>query len=343
MPTSEDRFLARLFAQLPIPGSEVIVGPGDDAAVVVPSNGALVSTTDALVEGVHFDWKFCTPFEVGVRSIEINFSDLAAQGAQPKYVLMSLVVPSSLSEEELLEFNKGVLTALADNSAQLIGGNLSQTRGPFVASVTAMGEPFPDVSPYQTPRRGGCQVGDWLAITGPLGLAAAGLAALQTYGRSHAQDLFPMSVKRYLTPKARVESSRKLLTTGAVTSMMDISDGLSLDMTRLRGKQKLDVFFNKEALYPHPEISSLLMQPQLAASGLTSMDLMLHRGDDYELLLSLNPERWMQAVSKDLALKDLVHIVGELEDIKGNTPELWLRSPSTPDTLILPQGWDHLP
>ena len=338
---SEDSFLKKLFQKLPASSSRVFVGPGDDAAVVAPCNSASVVTTDALVEGVHFDFDFCTPEEVGIRCIEVNFSDLAAQGAKPLYVLVSLAVPHKMSEQTLLQFYDGILKSLSYHHAELIGGNVSQTHGPLVISITAIGEPFEGISPYSTPQRGTSREGDWISVTGKLGSAAKGLWALQTFGREKAIAEFPQETQHYLTPRARVLESEALLRTGAVTSMMDISDGLTLDLSRLRAQSELDFVINESAL------ASSAIKKSGATRPLPDREWW-NQGDDYELLITINPQRWMQVVEANLSLKDLVHVIGDVERVdqiqrppQSPSTGLWLSNKARGLTPLIPQGWDH--
>ena len=128
----ERALIARITARLAMP-SWVVVGPGDDAAVVEPERGALdVLTTDAQVEGVHFDRRFVPPDAIGHRALAVNLSDLAAMGAQPRAMLLSLALPDGTLVSELDAIVDGLLALANLHRVVLIGGNITRTPGPMV-------------------------------------------------------------------------------------------------------------------------------------------------------------------------------------------------------------------
>src|SRR5687767_11292887 len=202
--------------------SWVIVGPGDDAAVIVPERGTLdVLTTDALVDGVHFDRRFVPPDAIGHRALAVNLSDLAAMGAEPRAALLSLVLPASLEVVEVDRMLDGML-ALADaHRVALVGGNITRTPGPLTIDVTAIGS----VRPRRVLTRAGARPGDEVYLTGTAGAAAAGLAALKADGSQAGTH--SVCVERYLRPEPRVRAGVLLGRNRAATSCIDVSDGLA--------------------------------------------------------------------------------------------------------------------
>ena len=172
---TEHGLLARILARLPRPSPTVLVGPGDDAAVVAGSrNQRLVVTTDAVVEGVHFSRAYSTPADIGHRALAVNLSDLAAMGAMPRWALLSLILPGSTRESDVEELVDG-LSALANrHGVSVIGGNITRTDGPMVVDVTAGGE----VGSRKWLTRCGARVGDAIYVSGAIGGAVTGPSPL---------------------------------------------------------------------------------------------------------------------------------------------------------------------
>ncbi|HEY9467094.1 MAG TPA: thiamine-phosphate kinase, partial [Vicinamibacterales bacterium] len=171
----ERALIARIKARVSMP-SWVVIGPGDDAAVIQPERGTYdVLTTDAQVEGVHFDRRFVPPDAIGHRALAVNLSDLAAMGASPRAALLSLALPPSLDIEDFEQLVDGVLAVAATYRVTLIGGNITQTPGPLSVDITAIGA----VRPRKALTRSGARPGDSVYVTGSLGDAAVGLQRLQ--------------------------------------------------------------------------------------------------------------------------------------------------------------------
>src|SRR5688572_394374 len=199
----------------------VVVGPGDDAAVISPERGALdVLTTDALVDGIHFDLRFVPPDAVGHRALAVNLSDLAAMGAAPRCALLSLLLPDALDVEAIDRIMDGLLALAARHRVTLVGGNITRTPGPLALDVTAIGS----VRPRRVLTRGGARPGDDVYVTGTLGDAAVGLQALQA---GAADPLVADSVERYLRPEPRVRAGLLLGRNRAASGCIDLSDGLA--------------------------------------------------------------------------------------------------------------------
>src|SRR5436309_263432 len=163
---TEGGLIARIQERLPPAPAWMVVGIGDDAAVVEPARNRLeVLSVDALVEGVHFDRTFTPPAAVGYRALAVNLSDLAAMGAAPRLALLSLALPASLP---LVDFDGivGGLVALAlRHRVHVVGGNLTRSTGPLVIDVTVIGT----VKRRQALTRSGARPGDELYVSGTIG------------------------------------------------------------------------------------------------------------------------------------------------------------------------------
>jgi thiamine-monophosphate kinase len=259
----EHALISRITQRLARP-SWVLVGPGDDAAVVRPERGTFdVLTTDAIVEGVHFDRRFVPPDAIGHRALAVNLSDLAAMGARPRAALLSFVLPDELEIAQIDRILDGMI-ALADRyRVAVVGGNISRTPGPLVIDVTAIGS----VKPRRVLRRSGARPGDELYVTGTIGAAAAGLHALQTLDPGSP---IPEAEDKYLWPEPRVRVGMLLGRNRAASACIDLSDGLADGLHQIAAASAVGMIV-EEALIPK-------------ASGNLELN-----SDDYELLFTVRP------------------------------------------------------
>src|SRR5206468_9486160 len=174
---TEAELIARIRERLPPPPPWLIVGIGDDAAVVEPERNRLeVLSVDALVEGVHFDRSFTPPDAIGHRALAVNLSDLAAMGAAPRLALLSLALPEALPLGDFDGIVAGFAALAARYRVHVAGGNLTRSPGPLVVDVTVAGT----VKRRRALLRSGARPGDALYVSGTIGAAAAGLQKLQS-------------------------------------------------------------------------------------------------------------------------------------------------------------------
>jgi thiamine-monophosphate kinase len=205
----------------------VLLGIGDDAAIWQPSrSNRSAITTDALVEGVHFSRELMTLYDAGWRAIAANASDLAAMGARPVLATVALGVPPGTDEASIVELYRGIAAAASATGLTIAGGDL--TRAPVLTiSVAAVGE----VRPSNVKTRSGGRPGGVLAVTGPLGAARAGLMLARAASKPDAAQSAALDAFR--RPQARCAEGRFLAASRNVEAMMDLSDGLSTDLSRL--------------------------------------------------------------------------------------------------------------
>lgn len=209
----EFELIRRFFSVEAGPG--VVLGPGDDAALLEPTPGLqLVVTTDTLVENRHFP-EDLPPADIGWRSLAVNLSDLAAMGAAPRWCLLSLTLPVA-DEAWLAAFRDGFFQLASKAGVSLVGGDI--TGGPLSITVQAMGE----VAPDKALRRGGARVGDAICIGGVPGEAAAGLRSWQAGVRQGAL------VRRFARPGPQLDLGRALA--GRASACIDVSDGVLADL-----------------------------------------------------------------------------------------------------------------
>lgn len=324
---SEKDIIALLQKILPQASAHTLVGIGDDAAVLRSSKHPLVLSTDAMVEGIHFDWQFCEAGEVGYKALATSLSDLAAMAARPRAALLSLALPETLPDEKLIALIEGMADCAREFAIDLVGGNLSRSRSELQLHLTVVGE-----CAHSPILRSGLKPGDWLAVTGPLGLASLGLSLLARLGRGPALDQAPESTLRYLKPKIRLPEALSLLGSQALTAAIDISDSFASACWSLAEASQVELFINSESL-------PLAHDAGAQAEGQELLTHALFGGGDYELLLGLNPFCWQEWVCQDLARKDLIHVIGEVSERSLVGVRLLAEDGSAQD---LPnQGWDH--
>lgn len=255
---------------------DVLLGVGDDAAVVsVPDDRRLVVAMDTLVEHVHF-LPGTDPFDVGYRALAVNLSDLAAMGASPAWMTLSLSLPTA-DEQWLESFAAGLFRLADDHRVELIGGDT--VHGPLVVTVQVAGH----VESDKWLTRTGARPGDRLYVTGVPGEAAAGLALIKA-GRVEGVAETHL-IRRFLRPTPRVALGRALRRNASAA--MDVSDGLLADLNKLCQASGCGADLNLDALPPSQAMARLFTPEQCER-------FVLGGGDDYELLFTVPADRAAQ-------------------------------------------------
>jgi thiamine-monophosphate kinase len=260
MTATSDELEAAIIARLTraVPATAARVGPGDDAAIL-PDGTAL--TVDTLVEGRHWDARLA-PADVGWKAVAVSVSDLAAAGARPSWMLLSLCLPQA--DHAWIEgFSAGLGEAAARWGVSLVGGDTVGTPGPRCVSISMGGrlvaEPI---------GRGGARAGDELWVTGALGLAGAG------YSLANPE---PGALAALQRPDPPLEFALALARIRPPTAMMDLSDGLAADLPRLCARSGVGAIVDPAAL------------PRDPALPVDALALQTSGGDDYQLLFSAPP------------------------------------------------------
>ena len=252
----------------------VLLGPGDDAAVVAAADGRVVVTTDVLVEGKHFkrDWSSAT--DVGVRAAAANLADVAAMGAVPTALLVGLVVPGDLPTQWVLELADGLAEEAARAGAAVAGGDL--VRGDLVTiAVTALGS----LEGRDPVTRSGAAPGDLVAVAGRLGWAAAGFAVLSRGFRS------PRTLTdAHRRPVPPYDEGPRAAGLGA-TAMVDVSDGLVADLRHLANASGVSIRLQSEAFHVPQEF-----QDTARALNADPLQWLLAGGDDHALAATFPPD-----------------------------------------------------
>lgn len=295
-PLAEDRLIQTWLARHSPDGEQVLIGPGDDAAMVhCPPDEELLITTDTLNEGVHFP-PGCPARSIGHRALAASLSDLAAMAARPLWAVATLSVPSV--DERWLEAFADGLYALANRfGVRVVGGDF--VRGPRHVTVTAHGAARREAAL----RRNGASPGHGIWVSGFLGDAAAGLKLLENRLDRRRADVSEEEflIRRFCYPRPRLELGRKLA--GIASACMDLSDGLMQDLPRLLRGSGIGARLMAEQLPLSSQLKAVAGAEQARTLGLTG-------GDDYELCFAVpsRNERRLAQAAGDLPLTR----VGEL-------------------------------
>jgi thiamine-monophosphate kinase len=289
----EHALISRITARLATP-SWVLVGPGDDAAVIRPERGALdVLTTDAQVEGIHFDRRFVPPDAIGHRALAVNISDLAAMGAAPRAALLSLVLPDQLEVAVLDAVVDGLLALAERHRVAVIGGNITrsprpgsgQAPGPMMIDVTAVGS----VKPRRVLTRAGARPGDEVFVTGTIGGAAVGLNILQggadlSGPPQRGPEGSAALQEKYLRPEPRVRAGLLLGRNRAASACIDLSDGLADGLRQMAVASGVGITVDEAAIPLADGVAEFYR-----SRGTDALCAALAGGDDYELLFTARP------------------------------------------------------
>ena len=347
-PRGEFARIAALIAGLP-PGERVVVGPGDDAAVLRSREGYdLAVTTDTFVEGRHFVRELVTPAEAGARLALANLSDLAAMAAEPRWALVSLVVPAAWTAADCQALERACAQALAAEGAAVVGGNLASASspafagGPLVVTLTLVGE----VEPARAWTRSAARAGDVLAVTGVPGSAAAALTLACSStppSWAHVPDVLRCA---FVAPACRVRFARELAHACRVQAAIDLSDGLVGDLARMCEASGVGARLDAARLPASEALRAAARQLANQEPGLPPADdralltrLQLSASDDYELLLAVDPAAWAHCAALAEASGTPLAAIGELTAAAG----LRLRDASGAEQALEGSGWDHFP
>jgi len=274
-------FIERIRRQIH-PGGAVQLGIGDDcAAVTVPPHELLLTSTDMLIESVHFRRDWTSWDALGEKSVAVNVSDVAAMGGLPRHLYLSLGVPDNLTVEDLDLFITGFLRAAAGYGITLVGGDTCRSPELFMISVTVEGT----VPAAEMIQRRGARPGDAIFVSGTLGDSALALQLLLR-GTTPASEL----AVRHHQPQARSRLGRQLAAARFPSAMIDISDGLLADLGHILESSAVGALIDTTTL----PLSDAFRAELKKDPGL--LELALTGGEDYELLFCV-PQAACEAVA----------------------------------------------
>ncbi len=240
------------------------LGAGDDAAWL--QSGEVV-TTDLMIEGVHFDHAL-SPGDLGWKLVAVNASDVGAMGGRPTWALLQLCLPRPLDRAWVHAFARGLAEAARAWGVRLIGGDTTRSPGPVVAGLTLAG------SCARPVLRSGARPGDQIWVTGALGEAAAGFLGVE--GRRPAEGLAWLR-----RPSPPVRLGALIGERGLASAMMDLSDGLSMDLPRLCAASGVGATVEPDLLPRGPSLEGVA----------DPLPWQVAFGDDYQLLICAPPQR----------------------------------------------------
>ena len=303
----ESEFFRWLEGRLPA-HPRVPIGPGDDAALIrLAAGGETLVTVDMISDGVDFDLSTTSPRRIGHKALAINLSDLAAMAARPLAAVVALALPRKNALPLAQELYEGLLPLAERYGVAIAGGDLQTWDGPLVISVTLLGE----ATARGPLLRRGALPGDLIVVTGSFGGSILG---------------------KHLDCEPRVNEALRLHERYQLHAGMDVSDGLSLDLSRLCEASRCGAVLEVDRV-PISEAAH-----QLAAAGMdqqTALDRALSDGEDFELLLAVPPED-AKRVLREQPLEIPVSIIGRFVA----EPGLWA-SNAGGTRVLTPRGYEH--
>ena len=260
--------------------NSLIKGIGDDCAVICEHDDTYwLVTTDMLVENIHFNLSWHPPFELGRKSVSVNFSDIAAMGGKPLFVLLSIAVPTNIDEKWIGDFARGIKSQVNSYGSILIGGDTVRS-STLTINVTVIGK----ISGYQPIYRDTARAGENVYVSGELGNSAAGLQIFQgndVQKISQLVDIRPFT-QRHLDPEPDIVLGGLLAESGMITSMQDLSDGLATDLAHICSKSSIGAEIDADKL---PANESLKLVAEHL--GVDPIQFQVSGGEDYHLVFTV--------------------------------------------------------
>ncbi len=298
------------------PVDDIVIGSGDDAAVLDIGGSAVIST-DTVVEGRHFRFDWSTPQQIGARAVVQSSADVAAMGGRTTGLVVSIACPAATRVGVILDLNDGVVGAAHALGARVLGGDLVAAEQ-VVVSVTAVGA----LEGRRPVSLGGARPGDVLALSGPLGASAAGLAVLSTPGVDDAQWTEVVALHRVPMPDL---SQGPVAAASGAHAMTDISDGLVEELITMSRAAQVAMAVEVAAVPRRPDLARLATE-----LGAEVDEWVLTGGEDHHLLAAFDavsvPDGWT--------------VIGSVREATSTTPEVWVdgRRVGGPDGPDL-HGW----
>lgn len=300
---------------------QLLIGIGDDAAAWRQYGPVQLASTDSLIQDTHFDLSITSWQELGWKAIAVNLSDIAAMGGIPRYALVSLALPGELEAECIANLYQGMVQIANQFGVAIVGGNIASA-SKTVINVTVLGS----LESETLLTRSAAVAGDQIAVTGYLGLAAAGLKMLKQK-LSFDTETSRLLRQAHLKPTPRVNEGQILLQHG-VKAAIDVSDGLLADLAHICQASKVSATIRQEQVPVHPVVRNNFKSDyqRLALSG----------GEDYELLFTAQYEV-IDQVKQTVTCP--VTVIGEIiEGVSGQVTVVDAAGRSIPWQQA---GWEH--
>lgn len=305
-------------------GAGVLRGIGDDAAELrLPDGHHLLTSTDLLIEGIHFRRDWTSPEALGRKAVAVNLSDIAAMAGTPRFLYLGLACPADADLQELDAFLAGALDEAGRHGVVLVGGDTCRSPGPWLVAVTIEGS----APAGRSVGRDGARPADLIMVSGTLGDSALALKILTDGG--HPETFL---LNRHCQPSPRTELGQALGKERLATAMIDISDGLASDLEHILQASGVDGVIDLDEL----PLSAAFRR--LAGKNATIRELALHGGEDYELLFTVAPEHAAEAVALGTRLGVPIQQIGTLAAGSGRLATCTAGGPPQPISV---RGYDH--
>ena len=315
-------------------GIRPIVGIGDDAAVLPGSSlNQMVISTDLLIEHIHFKTTTFTFYDIGYKAAAVNLSDMAAMGATPTSILVSIALPAHLNHQDWKELYRGLAVPCKAQKVQLIGGDTSSSPSALFIAITVLGR----IKPGRSLTRSGAKAGDIIYVSGTLGNSAAGLDYLNQQKQQVKVSTLPQPIKflvrRHFRPTPRIALGKMLSTHRLASAALDLSDGLSGDLAHLCQQSRVGALIHASQVPLSTQLNNYAKQKRKS-----SLTWALHGGEDYELLFTVPPAHFRRLEQSVKTLRLSITPIGvvkprrfgiHIEDSKGTIHP------------FLPQSYEH--
>ncbi len=303
---------------------------GDDCAILAADRDHhWLTTTDMLVENIHFNLSWHPPELLGRKSIAVNLSDIAAMGGEPRFAMLSVALPDHLDRDWINSWSSGIRQMLHEYDCRLIGGDT--VRGPLlVINVTIIGS----VEPGGAVLRSGARTGENIYVSGPLGSAGAGLAVCSNPAAFAGLDQLPLQafIERHLNPAPDVALGRLLGSSHMIGAMQDLSDGLATDLAHICKQSGVGAEVEADLLPAHEALEGVGKILRL-----DPLQMKIGSGEDYHLVFTVRS-------GNDNQLADLLEASGENKIFRiGRTvekPGVRLRTAQGERDISF-QGFEH--
>ena len=330
---SESKIISRLRKRAGVNG-EVLLGIGDDAAVIKTTSGRnLIACCDLMVEGVHFRTEWTSPRLLGRKALAVNFSDVAAMGGVPKFAMMSIALPHSCSSEFIDELFEGMFELAEASGVSIIGGDTSSSRDSLFIDISVIGE----CESGKAVTRRGANIGDRIYVSGSLGASALGLSLLEDGFRledsQEVSDPRRQALLKHLSPEPQLKLGRAIGEAGLATAMIDISDGLSTDLWHILDESGVGAVIHAAAI----PVAECVRSIGSATASIDPLTLAFNGGEEYELVFSVGPENHELVMALAETLSTTITAIGDIIAPK----RLQLERNGAIES-IQPSGYEHM-
>lgn len=329
-PPGEDDLIRQIQTIVGEPGECVVHGIGDDTAVLSNpgSSSHLLITTDMLVEDVHFNLAWSSPWQVGWKAVVASVSDIASMGGRPSSMVVSAGIKSKNRVVVVQQLVEGIAAAGAKYGVEIAGGDTVRS-DKLVINIAMTGY----VAAGKAILRSGARDGDILYVTGTCGDSVAGLDILSSKGKVYFSKAEKILTDRHVAPEANLEGGLAAAASGAVTAMMDLSDGLATDLVRLAARSECGAIINLEDIPVSRELRTWCGENNVDpfATALTG-------GEDFNLLMAVNPSGAMVLEEIMAATGNKITAIGKITSKRG---ELILKNKNNESLQWPDSGFKH--